>query len=377
MVYLLLTFIIYPFLWIYFLYRKRTLKIKRILVIQTAKIGDFICSTHIFREIKKRYKDVKLSVMVSKVNEELAKLNPYIDEVITIEVKQFKGLLGKIKLSKIIRKGRYDVGITLNPNLLTAISLVWGLVPIRISVLPNFCGITFKAASRFFTHLIPHLRGKLVIKTFAETLNPLGIEVFNLDKEVYKSEEAEGKVKDFIKKFIRDAEKPLIGIIVSSGNKLKELDTESLVEIIRKLLEETEAYLVLIGSDKDKKKANEILSLIKERERVIEAVGVFKLSELPALVEKLSVIVGVDTGIVYMADALSVPIVHISGPIDISEQRPVGKKVITINPRKLPCAPCSFVFKTSYICKTGERKCIKDLKIDEVVEATKKLISLK
>ena len=99
MIYVLLTYIFYPFLnLLTFLKKKNSLstpllkegggssgKFKRVLVIQTAKIGDMICSAPIFREIKKKYPHLHLTVMQSPVTAELLKYNPYVDEVIEDE----------------------------------------------------------------------------------------------------------------------------------------------------------------------------------------------------------------------------------------------------------------------------------------------------
>lgn len=368
MIYVLLSYLLLPILYFLILIRKKR-DIKKILVIQTAKIGDFICSTHLFREIKKMYPHSRLSVMVNYFVRELAELNPYIDEVIPITPKEYKGFRGKLRLVKIIRKGSYDVGITLNPNVPFAVALFWGLVPIRLSVMPNFSGFTFRLASKLFTYLEPHKNTQLIVETYLKMLKAIGIESKNLTKEVYKIKNANIKVE----KILSELNKPLVGIAIGSGNKLKELETKTLIKLINKILEESNYYVVLIGAYQDQSKSEEILRAIYTKDRVINAVGKFSLGELPALLEKLDLFIGVDTGITYMADALNIPIIHLAGPVDISEQRPIGKNVISIQ-YKLSCVPCSFVFKTANTCKIGTRECIKNIKIEDIWYAVQKLI---
>jgi ADP-heptose:LPS heptosyltransferase len=129
----------------------------------------------------------------------------------------------------------------------------------------------------------------------------------------------------------------------------------------------------LIGSEADKNTAQEILNKSENKNSIIDSTGAFGLSELPALLEQLSLFIGVDTGVTYMADALNVPIIHIAGPIDISEQRPIGERV-TIIQHKLPCVPCTYVFKAAYSCKRGDRICITSVDVLEIIEAAKKLL---
>lgn len=451
MIYVLITYIFYPFL--YFLtsfkkspsiplFQRGTLKspplakggaggfsgkFKRILVIQTAKIGDLICSTPLFREIKKKYPDVYLTVMVNPVTKELLDYNPNIDKVIAIKNTDYKGLSGKLKLSGLIRRGNYDVAICLNPNVPFAISMLWGLVPVRISVMPDFAGTTFKLASVFFTYLEKHIRGRLVIETYMKMLKVIGIESDsdNVTKEVYTSEGAETKVQQILqddkdiskvipvktgiqtpslreqgtlydetgflfaqetldspiksgndntRAFSKQNNKPLIGIAVSSGNKLKELGHAKISELANSLLGNLDAYIVLIGSEGDRETAETVFHLIKKKDMVIDVTGKLSLSELPALIERLSLFIGVDTGITYMADALSVPLIDIAGPSDTSDQRPLGKNSIIIQ-KDIPCVPCSHTFKAPYSCKRGDRICITSVNISEIVEGARKLLT--
>ena len=344
-------------------------KISRILVIQTAKIGDLICSTPVFREIKKKYPEVHLAVMANPVTKELLQFNPYVNEIIAIENAYYRGLSGKIKLSNLIRKGKYDVSVCLNPNVPFAVAMFWGLVPERLSVMPDFAGITFRIASAFHTHLERHIRGKMVIETYMKMLRAIGIESNNLFREVYKSEGADSKANEILK----GIDKPLIGIAITSGNKLKELGIEKIAKLANILLNDLEVHVVLIGSAQDRDVAHEVLNSIIKKHRIIDTTGRLSLSELPALIEKLSLFIGVDTGVTYMADALSIPLIDIAGPSDMSDQRPMGKDALIIQ-SKIPCVQCSHSFHAPYNCKINTRECIESIDVHEIVNAAKKLL---
>ncbi|MFZ3122471.1 MAG: glycosyltransferase family 9 protein [Thermodesulfovibrionales bacterium] len=366
---MILTYLFSPLIYLLIAIRKKK-AISRILIIQTAKIGDLICSTPVFRAIKKKYPDAYISVIANPVTKELLEYNPNINEIITVKKTDYKGLSGKLKLSGLIRKGKYDIGICLNPNIPFAVALFWGFVPVRLSVMPDFSGFTFKLASVFFTHLEKHASGRMVIETYMQMLKTIGISSSDISKEVYKSEEADIKAKQILE----EINKPVIGIAVSSANKLKELGTEKIVKLIDLLLNAIDGNIVLIGSNQDKNISDMVLGSVIQNNRIINAAGKLSLSELPALIERLSLFIGVDTGIIYMADALSVPIIHLAGPIDTSEQRPVGKNVKIIQ-YKLPCVPCTYVFKAAYNCKLQSRACINTIKTEDIVNAAKELIS--
>ena len=369
MFYILLTYLISPVLYLLIFFRRRN-ETKKILVIQTAKIGDLICSTPVFREIKKKYPNVHLTVMVNPVTKELLEYNPYIDEILSITPHECKGLLGKIRLSKLIFKGKYDVGISLNPNIPFATALFWGLVPVRVSVMPNFLGISFKLASKFFNYLEPHISGQMVIETYLKMLKIIGIESRNTTKEIYSSKDCNIKVEQILGQI----DKPLIGIAVSSGNKLKELGVDKIVKIINQLLKIFDVYIVLIGSAEEKLISEKVISFAEKKDRIINALGLLSLKELPALIKKLSLFIGVDTGITYMADTLNIPLINIAGPANMKDQRPTGEKVIIIQ-KNLPCIPCSHAFKSPYYCKINSRECIESVFAEEIISAAKKLFS--
>ncbi|MBI1921526.1 MAG: glycosyltransferase family 9 protein [Geobacter sp.] len=368
MIYLLFAWLLAPLVYPLILLRRRG-KVDRVLVVQTAKIGDVICGTPILREIKKRYPACRLSVMVTPITAELLEFNPHVDEIIKVDAALWRGFSGKLKLAAMIREGSYDAAVCLNPGVTFAFATFCGLVPIRLSVLPESAGVTSRLAGGLFTHLQRHTSGRLVIETYMAMLKGLDIDTANIDKEVYKVPGSDTKAE----KALSTLKKPIVGIGVSSGNKLKELGEEKVAAIVATLLDELGGSIVLVGSEHDRRAADTVTALLGKRQEVVNAAGLFTLAELPALIERLSLYIGVDSGITYMADALAIPLVHLSGPIDTSEQRPYGKRVETVSYR-LECVPCTYVFDAAYECRTGTRECIGLVRPEDITAAAVSLL---
>ena len=370
MISVILTILAYPVLSLLLAFRKNACP-RRVLVVQTAKIGDLICSTPVFKAVKEHFPHVHLAAMVTSTTRELLAYNPRIDEVIVIDHTMLHGVRGKFRMARMIRQKRFDVALCLNPNVIYAFALIWALIPVRLSIMPNFRGTTFRIASRFFTFLEPYRKGQLVTRTYMNMLKNIGIESDDLTKEVYQAEGADDKVRNITKSA---ANAPLIGIALSSGNKLKELGSDKLAALVTLIVSETNAIAVLIGSREDHKTADHIVRAINRPERVLNLTGMLTLTELPALLTRLSVFVGVDTGITYMADALSIPIVHLVGPSDTAEQHPTGTDVEIIQ-SSLPCAPCTYVYKTKNFCWRGTRECVRSLSVDDIGSAVRKMLA--
>ena len=373
MIYIILTYLILPLFYILLFFKRN--EAKRILVIQTAKIGDLICSTPVFRAVKKRYPHSHLTAMVNPAARGLLEYNPYVNEVIEIERGFYRGLAGKIRLARLLHKGGYDIAISLNPNLPFTIAMFWALIPIRISIIPDFFGITYRLASIFSNHLAKHIRGRLVAETYMEMLKAINIDSKDIAKDVFKSPDADDNVERLLEPRAKSQEpRAKVGIAVTSGNRLKEWGAKNIAALADKLIAEKNSSVVLIGSEKDKDVADEILKSILYKDSIIDAVGKFSLQELPALIERLSLFIGVDTGVIYMADALNIPVVDIAGPSDMEDQRPTGKKVTIIQKKDIECVPCSHTFSAPYECRYGHRDCIVSVSIDEVFDSAKRLL---
>lgn len=373
MFYILASYIFFPLLWVITRFNRST-TLKRVLVIQSFKIGDLICCTGVFREIKKAYPDVHLTVMVKPLTKGLLENNPNVDEIIYLDNALFGSTIGRLRLLRVMAAGSYDAVLSLNHRVQYALTPLWALIPIRISLVPDNPGFNFALASRLLTHTVRHLPGRMVIETQMEMLKHLGITSGSIKKEVYKSKNSSEAVEKFFTETGVDTKGCLLaGIGVSSGMQMKELGVKKVAAVADSLIEEYGTKVVLIGSPAEKDKAKEIMSLSRNRDGIIDSTGRFGLEELPALLERLSVYVGVDSGITYMADALDMPVVNICGPADMEDQRPVGTRAVLIR-SSASCAPCSHCFRAPSQCATGTRKCIESVPVREIVDAAGLLI---
>lgn len=86
---------------------------KRILVIQTAFLGDVILATPVVTEVKRLFPDILIDVLVKSGNEQLITSHPDINDVLIFTKKEgkWKSLFALIRT---IRKNNYDVVINLH-----------------------------------------------------------------------------------------------------------------------------------------------------------------------------------------------------------------------------------------------------------------------
>lgn len=371
MIYLLLTWLFSPLLYLRLAVRRSNPEPREILLIQTAKIGDFICTTPLFREIKRRYPQCRLSILLHPINAPLAAQNPHIDLTLCYQSADYRGLRGKLKLLRLLQTHRFDTTICVSPNLAFMLTPLWAGMPRRLAVLPNYGGASYRLAAPFLTAGEPHVSGRLVLETEFRLLRALDIQPASLDKEVYTAPEAESKVAAWLPTTI--SHRKLIGIGLSSGNKLKELGAEKLCSLIRPLLENTGNSIVLIGAATDREQGEEIRQFLGN-DRIANSAGAFSLAELPALLTRLALYIGVDSGITYMADTLKIPVIDIMGPADADDQRPTGVQAVVLRPQAI-CASCSHAFRAPYQCGTGSKECITEVDPSQIAKLAMNILT--
>jgi heptosyltransferase-2 len=123
--------------------------LKKILVIQTASIGDVILTTPVIEKLHRFYPEASLDLLVKTGMESLFRNHPFLHKVITWnknhgKYRNFFSILGKI------RKEKYDAVITVQRFALTGFLAAFSGAKIRI-------GFSKNPFSMFFTTSIPHV----------------------------------------------------------------------------------------------------------------------------------------------------------------------------------------------------------------------------
>lgn len=341
-----------------------------ILIIQTAKIGDYICTTPLIRALRDRYPAARLSLLVQEMVEPLASCQPGVDKVFVMKGGAPKGFAGRWALYRLLRAERVDTTVCFSPNQAYLLLPFLAGTTRRTSILPNYGGRSYRLAAPFLTHGEPHRQGRMTVETGLMLLARLGVPVQLPPKEIGLAPGAANRVSQHV----GEASGELLGLGISSGNKLKELGNERLVALARRLLDISGSItLVLVGSRADRDQARVVVDALPAG-RVIDTTGLIALGDLAALMDRLHLYVGVDSGITYLADARGTPVIDIMGPADPEDQRPTGKRAIVIG-ATVNCAPCSHAFLAPYTCAIGTRACINETPDEQVVTAARKVLN--
>lgn len=324
---------------------------KKILIIQTAFLGDVVLATGLVEKLHAHYPEAQLDFLLRKGNESLLKGHPLLGQVLIWNKQEgkYKSLL---KLLQQIRQERYDLVVNLQrfgaTGILTALSGAHETV-----------GFDKNPFSRFFTRRYPHdvnsgthevERNHLLIAslTDAQPAKP----------RLYPSPEDFNKVEPL-------KAEPFICMAPTSVWFTKQYPLEQWVELLDQLGDRYKVYL--LGAPADKAHCEEIISKIKNA-RVENLCGQLNLLQSAALMRDAVLNYVNDSGPMHLASALDAPTCAIFcstvprfgfGPL-------ANFSAIVEKNEPLYCRPCGLHgYKT---CPEGHFKCAKDIATVQLLE---------
>jgi len=309
---------------------------KKVLVFQTGKLGDAVCTTPMFCAIKRSYPACTVCVMGNKVNGEVLANNENIDNYLVYTKKVFSTI-------QFLRKEKIDFACLITPNFLALAILYLSKIP--TIAIPKIEGgwspyetKSYRALSRLVI-VKPHRMGHYAPHEYLRLLEPLGIYTEDTTKHLAYSSGAGKKIEEFFVAQDIDLERDfLVCISPSAGNRIKSWGGKNFARVIKYVCAEYGAKIILIGAGKDKEDMEETLAALDKNLPIINTFDKISIDELKALMSYMKLFISVDTGPIYIAEAFDVPTIDITGPIDENEQPPIGKKhkAVVPNYRKKP-----------------------------------------
>lgn len=350
-----------PVLYLLIFFKRRD-KNKILVIPQFKRIGDIVCSTPVFRAIKEKYPNSRITVIVSVMAAGILKNNPRIDEIIIIEDywHKFPALISKLW------EGNFQYGISLSGSALSSTLLFLSLIPNRIKTVRMNRPLMELATDWLNTKRYLFKDGEYLPGHHLKLLHELRIDSPEEIKEVYVTPKTEERVDNFFTEKSFSSTDKLVGISVTAGNKIKEWGDHNFATVGEYLVREKRVKVLFIGAPSDSER---IKALIKNtgQPNFYDA-SKFSIEELPSLMKRLSLYIASDTGPIYIAHALGIPLIDIIGPVHPGEQPPQDAKSIQVRPRGYE--PISFVFKEAKD-KALAREIIESIKVEDVIKLLK------
>jgi lipopolysaccharide heptosyltransferase II len=322
-----------------------------VLLIRPGGIGDAVLLAPAISLVKKAYHQARITILAEHRNSGIFSLVPGVDEILCYD--QPRELLHALR-------GSYDVVIdTEQSHRLSAVVARFISAPVKI-------GFDTNERRRMFTHSISYSHDDYEAASFVHLLNPLGIEAEGVEAGppfLSVPDTATEKAAGLLGPLHEDN-----FVILFPGASIPERRWG--VDHFRKVAELLSTFgvkIVVVGGKEDRKQGE----VIAKGKLGLNLVGLTSLAETAAVIQRSSLLLSGDSGVLHIAVGLGVPTVSLFGPGRAKKWAPQVDHHIVIN-KELPCSPCT-TFGTTPPCRYDAR-CMKVITVSEVLEAALSLL---
>lgn len=323
-----------------------------LLLIRPGGIGDAVFLAPVVRSLKKTYPAIHITVLAEKRNAGVFQLIPGIDRLFCYDRPK--------KLIKALHCN-YDIVIdSEQSHRLSAVVAWFASAPVKI-------GFDTNERRRMFTDTIPYSHDDYEAGRFARLLEPLGIETLAVEMNapfLFPPDDAIVKVGGLLE-LLHDT--PFV--VIFPGASI--LERRWGADRFRRVAEVLTAFgikIVVVGGKEDRQQGE----VIAGGGLGLNLAGLTSLSETASVIQKSSLLVSGDSGVLHIAVGLGIPTVSLFGPGRARKWAPQGEHHIVIS-KGLPCSPCT-TFGNTPPCPNNNC-CMRDITVDEVVNAVIMLLA--
>jgi len=324
---------------------------KKILVIQTAFIGDVVLATSLIENLHQQFPEVKIDMLVRKGNESLFQAHPFLNQVLVWDKKNNKyqnwvGLLLKI------RSIQYDVVLNAQRFAATGAWTAFSKAKIKI-------GFDKNPFSFLFTHALVHQfseKGQHEIDRNHLLLSSLFMTKVAMPK-LYPTSSDELAVSSY-------QQLPYLCIAPASVWFTKQFSLEKWVDLINEV--PFKGCIYLIGGPGDKLLCDQILQKINRRS-VVNLAGRLSFLASAALQKKAVLNYVNDSAPMHFASAVNAPVVAVyCSTLPNFGFGPLSDHSFVVQTNEaLSCRPCGIHGKKQ--CPLKHFDCAKTIKMDQLI----------
>jgi heptosyltransferase-2 len=321
-------------------------KLRSVLVIQTAFLGDVILATPLLSELNRLFPEVKIDILVKKGNESLLANNPFIREVLVLD--KSKSKISEIwRLIKLFKKRRYD--LTLNLHRFGSSGIIAGFSGAKDIYGFDKNPFAFLYSKRF-KHEIGN--GTHEVMRNLSLLADFGAESL-CRPSLFPSEVDKNSVAQF-------TNEKFVCLAPASVWFTKQLPEEKWVELINSFPSALKIYLV--GGKADEVLCQSIIDKSGRAGQVKNLAGQLSLLQTAALFSKSEHVYVNDSGPLHIASAMNAPTTaFFCSTVPDFGFGPLAEKSEIKQVENLECRPCGLHGKKE--CPLGHFACGKKMEV--------------
>ncbi len=330
---------------------------QRILIVQTAFLGDLILTLPLIQETSRRFPGAAIDLLMLPAWRNLVETHPNISDLLLYDKHdRDRGAGAFLRWCLRLRRRRYSLALVPHRSLRSALLVRLAGIPIRI-------GFDRSTGRLLFTDCVPYQTRWHEARRNLSLLTPLGYGAETPMRPVLVCTEADHRA---VIQWLHEADvpsgMPLVVLAPGSMWATKRWPAERYAQLASRL--NRAGYAVaLIGGEQDRALCQAIARQAGGCTR--NAAGRFSFRQSACLMTRSCLLIGNDSAPIHLAWAVGTPVVAIFGPtVPEFGFFPGGPEDRVVELKELPCRPCSLHGPRR--CPVRSHRCMTEIHVETV-----------
>ncbi len=271
---------------------------QRILIIDTAWIGDVVFSTALINATRRLYPTAQLHVLVARRGVDILRGHPLVDKLIVLEKRGWRGQTTTLfDTCRALRSEHYDLVLNTHPSFRSRLITLATAARVRVGYSGFLSGLCHTQVVDLDLAGEPdHARRRLALLGDSVASSESNALFVPVDRE--SDAEAERQLQT-------NHRAPFLGIVIGSAWATKRWPRENFLDIAQRWRDATGGTAIAFGG---KSEVNDVLALTQSAGGAVAGMIDIPLRGVAALLKRCVVVVGNDSGISYLACAVQRPV---------------------------------------------------------------------
>ncbi|MBN1465293.1 lipopolysaccharide heptosyltransferase II [candidate division KSB1 bacterium] len=324
---------------------------RKILIIQTAFIGDVVLTTPLIRHVSGLFPRARLDVLVIPQTQNVLENNPHIHSLITFDKRNDKRRAFRDTARRLSAE-HYDLCFLPHRSFTSALLAVQARIPLRI-------GFAGRIPSLLYHIRVPFDPSKNQINRYLDLLRSVSDKEYDARTELFLSEKDIACARSHLKGLNA---KIVLAVAPGSVWPTKRWPQERFAALVHKLAQHP-LGIVLIGSLQERNLCDAILQQAGT-DRIINLAGQTTLLGAAAVIRGCDLLICNDSGAMHLANAVETDVVTFFGPTVQRFGFAPFRSQDVIFEVELKCRPCSA--HGGRTCPQKHFRCMLDIPVKDV-----------